>query len=166
MSILSPEPGLLFWMLLTFGIVFFILAKYGFPIIIKSIDKRKAFIAKGIEDAQKAEAQLAQAQQAYDGMIREAQLKRDSILREAAEQKERMLSDARELSLAEGRRLTELAKKDAEAEKQKAIRSFHNEIAFLSVQMSEQILRKKLESNEEQKTLIDRFLDEIDDKQL
>jgi F-type H+-transporting ATPase subunit b len=166
MSILSPEPGLLFWMLLTFGIVFFVLAKFGFPIIIKSIDERKAFITKGLEDARKSEEQLAMAQQTCDGMVKDAQSKKDSILREAAELKERMLNEARELSLAEGRRLTELAKKDAEAEKQKSIRSFHNEIAFLSVQMSEQILRRELQDSEEQKALIDRFLNEMDDKHL
>jgi len=166
MSILSPEPGLLFWMLLTFGIVFFILAKFGFPFIVKSIDERKAFIAKGIEDAKKSEEQLAAAQLTCDGLISEAQSRKDSILREAAEQKERMLSEARELSLAEGRRLTELARRDAETEKQKAIRSLHNEVAFLSVQMSEQILRKELEDSDEQKALIDRFLSDLDDKTL
>lgn len=166
MSILTPEPGLLFWMLLVFGIVFFVLAKFGFPIIVKAIDERKALIAKGIEDARKAEEQLATAQQTCDQLIREAKAKKDAILREAAELKERMINEAREQSLAEGRRLTELARKDAEAEKQKAVRSLHNEIAFLSVQLSEQILRRELSESREQKDLIDRYLEELEDKSL
>ncbi len=166
MSILTPEPGLLFWMLLTFGIVFFVLAKFGFPIIVKSIDERKALIAKGLEDARKAEEQLAVAQQTCDQLISEARAKKDTILREAAEHKERMISEAREISLAEGRRLTELARKDAEAEKQKAVRSLHNEVASLSVRLSEQILRRELAESKEQKALIDRFLDELEEKPL
>lgn len=166
MSLLTPELGLLFWMLLTFGIVFFVLAKFGFPIIVKSIEERKAFITKSIEDARKSEEKLATVQREIDTLLQDAQTRKDSILREAAEKKERIMVEARDLSLAEGRRLSELAKKEAEAEKQKAMRSFHNEIAFLSVQMSELLLRRELKGSDEQKALIDRFLDEMDDKQL
>lgn len=166
MSILTPELGLVFWMLLTFGIVFFVLAKFGFPTIVKSIEKRKDFITKSIEDAKKTEEKMATVQQECDMMVQDAQNTKDTILREAAEKKERMLSEAREESLAEGRRLAELAKKEAESEKQKAMRSLHNEMAALSVQMSEILLKKELENNEEQKALMDKFFDEIDDKQL
>jgi F-type H+-transporting ATPase subunit b len=166
MSILNPEFGLLFWMLLTFSIVFFILAKFGFPVILKSIEARKAFIEKGVEDAKKAEDQLAMAQQTCNAMIKEAQAKKDVILREAAVQKERLLSEARELSLSEGRRLIEQAQSDAEAEKQKAMRSLHNEIAFLSVALSEKILRQELEKSVEQQAVIDRFMSELDNKSL
>lgn len=166
MSLLSPELGLLFWMLLTFGIVFIILAKYGFPVIVKSIDQRKAVIAKGLEDARKSEEQLKVAQQTCNDLINEAQMKKDAILREAAELKERMIGEAREKSLAEGLRLTEQAKKDAAAEKDRALRSLHNEVAALSVQLSEQILRRELEESAEQKALIERFLIELDDKAL
>jgi F-type H+-transporting ATPase subunit b len=166
MSLLSPELGLLFWMLLTFGIVFIILAKYGFPVIVKSIDQRKAVIAKGLEDARKSEEQLKVAQQTCNDLINEAQMKKDAILREAAELKERMIGEAREKSLAEGLRLTEQAKKDAAAEKDRALRSLHNEVAALSVQLSEQILRRELEESAEQKALIERFMIELDDKAL
>lgn len=166
MSILTPELGLLFWMLLTFCIVFFVLAKFGFPVITKSIDKRKDFIAKSLEDAKKSEEKLATVQQQCDTLIRDAQNQKDAILREASEKKERIIAEARDMSLAEGRRFTELAKKEAEAEKQKAMRSLHNEMALISVQMSELLLRKKLEKSDEQKDLLDRFLNDMDDKQL
>lgn len=166
MSILTPELGLLFWMLLVFGIVFFVLAKFGFPVILKSVEERKAFITKSIEDARMSEEKLVTVQREIEEMLQDAQSKKDAILREAAEKKERILSEARDLSLEEGRRLIELAKIEAEAEKQKAMRSFHNEIAFLSVQMSELLLRNHLIDNNEQQALIDRFLSEMDDKKL
>lgn len=166
MSLLRPELGLLFWMLLTFGIVFIILAKYGFPVIVKSIDQRKEVIAKGLEDARKSEVQLKMAQQTCSDLISEAQMKKDAILREAAELKERMIGEAREKSLAEGLRLTEQAKKEASAEKDKAMRSLHNEVAALSVQLSEQILRRELEESVEQSALIERFMVELDNKAL
>jgi F-type H+-transporting ATPase subunit b len=166
MSILTPEPGLVFWMLLVFGIVFFVLAKFGFPVITKSIDKRKDFIAKALEDAKKSEEKLVTVQQQCDLLIQDAQNQKDAILREASEKKERIMSEARDQSLAEGRRLAELAKMEAEAEKQKAMRSLHNEMALVSVQMSELILRRELKESDEQKALIDRFLSEMDDKQL
>lgn len=166
MSLLSPELGLLFWMLLTFGIVFIILAKYGFPVIIKSLDRRKEMIAKGLEDARKSEEQLKVAQQTCDDLINEAMMKKDAILREAAELKERMIGEAREKSLTEGLRLTELARKEAAAEKDRALRGLHNEVAALTVQLSEQVLRRKLEDSAEQKALIERLMVELDDKEL
>lgn len=166
MSLLTPELGLLFWMLLTFGIVFFVLAKFGFPIIIKSVEERKDRINKALEDAKKTEEKLVTVQHEIDNMLQEARNEKDSILREAAERKERILAEARELSVSEGRRLTELARIEAEAEKQKAMRSLHNEMAVISVQMSEMLLRKQLQESDEQKSLIDRFLNDLDDKQL
>lgn len=62
MSLLTPDSGLLFWMILSFGIVLVILSKYGFPVIIKAIEERKAFIEKSMENARKANEQLSDIQ--------------------------------------------------------------------------------------------------------
>ena len=59
MSLLLPDSGLLFWMFLSFGIVFVILAKYGFPVIIKMVEGRKTYIDQSLEVAREANAQLS-----------------------------------------------------------------------------------------------------------
>ena len=58
MSLLTPDPGLLFWMLISFGIVFFVLAKFGFPVIVKMVEDRKAYIDQSLEAAKQANERL------------------------------------------------------------------------------------------------------------
>lgn len=59
MGLLTPDPGLLFWMIIVFGVVFFVLAKYGFPVIIKMVEDRKAYIDNSLKAAREANEQLA-----------------------------------------------------------------------------------------------------------
>ena len=72
MSLLTPDSGLLFWMILSFGIVLVILSKYGFPVIIKAIEERKAFIEKSMENARKANEQLSDIQKEAEKILAEA----------------------------------------------------------------------------------------------
>ena len=58
MSLLTPDSGLLFWMIVSFGIVFVILSKYGFPVIVKAIEQRKAYIDNSLETARRPEGSL------------------------------------------------------------------------------------------------------------
>ena len=60
MGLLTPDPGLLFWMVITFGVVFFILAKYGFPVILKTVEDRKAYIDNSLKAAREANEQAGQ----------------------------------------------------------------------------------------------------------
>ena len=69
MSLLLPDSGLLFWMLLSFGIVFVVLAKYGFPIIIKMVDGRKTYIDQSLEVAREANAQLAKLKEQGEALV-------------------------------------------------------------------------------------------------
>ena len=62
MGLLTPEPGLIFWMIIIFGVVFFLLAKYGFPVIIKMVDDRKAYIDNSLKAAREANEKLANIQ--------------------------------------------------------------------------------------------------------
>ena len=62
MSLLTPDSGLLFWMIVSFGIVFVILSKYGFPVIVKAIEQRKAYIDNSLETARQANERLARSQ--------------------------------------------------------------------------------------------------------
>mgnify|MGYP000436744357 CR=1 FL=1 len=69
MSLLTPDSGLLFWMIVSFGIVFAILSKYGFPVIIKAVEQRKAYIDNSLETARQANEQLANIQAEEPGYL-------------------------------------------------------------------------------------------------
>ena len=53
-AILTPDLGLLFWMLLAFAVVFFVLAKYGFPAITGMVEERKKYIDESLKKAHEA----------------------------------------------------------------------------------------------------------------
>ena len=83
MSLLTPDSGLLFWMIVSFGIVFVILSKYGFPVIIKAVEQRKAYIDNSLETARQANEQLANIQAEGARILAEAKEKQNAILKEA-----------------------------------------------------------------------------------
>lgn len=161
MGLLTPDPGLLIWMLITFGVVFFILAKYGFPVVIKMVDERKAYIDNSLKAAREANEQLANVKQESEKVLAQAREEQSRILSEAAATRDRIIKDAQERAQREGQRLMDEVKKQIETEKESAIRDIRRQVAVLSVGIAEKIMRNKLADEKEQTELIDRMLDEM-----
>ena len=161
MGLLTPDPGLLFWMLVTFGVVFFLLAKYGFPIIIKAVEGRKAYIDNSLKSAREANEQLANVKQESEKILAQAREEQNRILSEAAVTRDRIIKDAQDRATVEGQRLMAEVKKQIETEKESAIRDIRRQVAVLSVGIAEKIMRGKLADEKEQNALIDRMLDEM-----
>ena len=161
MGLLTPDPGLLFWMLVTFGVVFFLLAKYGFPIIIKAVEDRKAYIDNSLKSAREANEQLANVKLESEKILAQAREEQNRILSEAAVTRDRIIKDAQDRATVEGQRLMAEVKKQIETEKESAIRDIRRQVAVLSVGIAEKIMRGKLADEKEQNALIDRMLDEM-----
>lgn len=166
MSLLIPDTGLLFWMALVFIIVLAILWKWGFPVIIKMVNDRKAYIDDSLQKAHEANEKLANIRIESESMLQEAREKQALILKEAADTRDAIVLKAQDKAKDEGTRLLSEAKAEIDSEKQNAIREIRAQVAELSVQIAEKILRKKLDSDEKQMDMIDRLLDEVsvDDK--
>ncbi len=162
MSLLTPEPGLLFWMLISFGMVLFVLMKYGFPIILKMVEKRKTYIEESLLSAQKAHEELANVKQTSEELLARTRQEQATILKETSHLRDQMMEKAQDDARKEADKMIDDARKQIEAEKEKALRSIRDEAAILSLNLSEKILREKLGTKEEQMALIDRLLDEID----
>ncbi|MDL2290112.1 F0F1 ATP synthase subunit B [Paludibacteraceae bacterium OttesenSCG-928-F17] len=160
MSLLTPEPGLLFWMLLSFGIVFFILAKYGFPVIVKMVDKRKAYIDESLESAKAANAQLADIKKESERILDVAHEEESKILKEAQEMRIKMIDDAKKQASLEAAKMINDARVAVEKEKEKAMRDIHNEIASFSIDIAEKVLRRNLDDRDAQQELIDKLVQE------
>ena len=161
MGLLTPDPGLLFWMIVTFGVVFFILAKYGFPVILKMVEDRKAYIDNSLKAAREANEQLANVKQESEKILAQAREEQNRILSEAAVTRDRIIKDAQDRATVEGQRLMAEVKKQIETEKESAIRDIRRQVAVLSVGIAEKIMRGKLADEKEQNALIDRMLDEM-----
>ena len=160
-SILTPDLGLLFWMLLAFLVVFFVVAKFGFPAIIDMVENRKRYIDESLQKAHEASARLANIQKEGECMLQEARQKQAQLLKEAAETRDAIVSQAQEKAREEGARLLSEAKAEIESQKQAAISDIRAQVAELSVKVAEKILRKELSSEAKQMETIDRLLDEI-----
>lgn len=161
MGLLTPDPGLVFWMIITFGVVFVLLAKYGFPVIIKAVEGRKAYIDNSLKAAREANEQLANVKLEGEKILAQAREEQNRILNEAAVTRDRIVKDAQNKAVAEGQRLMSEIKKQIETEKESAIRDIRRQVAVLSVEVAEKVMRSKLSDAKEQNALIDRMLDEM-----
>ncbi|MBQ5887676.1 MAG: F0F1 ATP synthase subunit B [Bacteroidaceae bacterium] len=160
MSLLLPDAGLLFWMLLAFGVVFLVLYKYGFPVITSMIDARKQYIDDALDEAKEAKAKLAGVEEECNALVNEARENQAKILREAVVAKEQIISEARDKAAAETEMMISEAKKQIERERDEALNSIRTEVAKLSIAIAEKIVRKELEEGDRQQRYIDELVDE------
>lgn len=161
MSLLLPDTGLLFWMLLSFGVVFVVLARYGFPVITKMVEGRKTYIDQSLEMARQANAQLARLKEEGDALVAAANKEQGRILREAMHERDKIIVEARMQAEAAAQKELNEAKRQIQQEKEEAIRDIRRQVAVLSVDIAEKIIRKNLDENQEQMDMIDRMLDDM-----
>ena len=161
MDLLIPDSGLLFWMTVVVLIVFVILRKAGFPVITKMIEDRKAFIDESLKKAHEANEKLANIQKEGESILQDAREKQAAILREAAETRDAIVEKAQDKAREEGARLLSDAKAQIESEKKNAIREIRGQVAELSVQIAEKVLKAKLSDDKAQMDMINRLLDEV-----
>lgn len=159
-SILTPDFGLLFWMLLAFLIVFFLMAKYGFPIITKMVEDRKNYIDESLQKAHEANERLAGIQQESERLLAEARAKQAEILAQAKATGDSIVSEARNKAQADGAKLLQEAKAQIATEKENALRDIRQTVADLSIVIAEKVVRQKLANNDEQQALIEQMLNE------
>ena len=138
MSLVTPDIGLVFWMVVIFGVVFFLLAKFGFPVITNAVRKRTEHIEDSLKAAQQARLRL----------------------QEASRTREEILSSAREQAQTEAAEILRSAREEIKAEKESAMQEIRSEVSSLSVAVAEKILRKELDSTPEQISLLERFAEE------
>lgn len=161
MSLITPDFGLFFWMAIVFIIVLAILWKWGFPTIVNMVNSRKEFIDDSLRKAHEANERLANIQKEGEAMLQNAREKQAQILKDAAETRDEIVVKAQEKATNEGSRLLNEAKAEIEVEKQNAIRDIRTQVAEISVQVAEKIVREKLSSDESQMELINKLLNDI-----
>lgn len=163
MSLITPEFGLFFWMCLVFGVVYLILSKKGFPVIVKMVNDRKTYIDESLKKAHDANEQLANIEKKGEAILQEAREKQALILQEATKTRDAIVEKAQEKAREESARLLAEAKAEIEAEKQNAIRGIKTQVAELSVLVAEKILREQLSDSSKQMNMIDKLLVNISD---
>ena len=161
MNLMLPDSGLLFWMTIIFAIVFFVLAKFGFPVITGMVEKRTKRIDDAIGAAREAESKLMGLASQQEKMIEEARAEHDRILKEAAAERDRLIAAAQEQARDEAGKIMEETRERIRQEKEAALRDIRREVAVLSVSIAEKVVRKELSTDAGQQDLVDRIFDEL-----
>lgn len=161
MDLMLPDTGLLFWMTVIFGLVLFILAKFGFPLITGMVENRNKRINDSLEAARTAEQAIAHLKEEQDRIIAETRAEQNRLMQEAAAERDRMISQAQDQARAEAQKIMEDAKVRISQEKEAAMKELRNEVAKMSLAIAEKVVRKDLSSDTAQKNLVDKLVDEI-----
>ena len=163
-SILTPDFGLLFWMLVAFVALFLLLAKFGFPAITNAVEARKNFIDESLQNARAANEKLAGIQAESEKVLREAREKQAEILKEAAETRNAIVAEAKSQAAEEGAKLLAEAKKQIQVEKANALLDIRAQVADLSMQVAEKLVGRELEKSDAQTSYINDILDDVERK--
>jgi F-type H+-transporting ATPase subunit b len=155
-----PDIGLLFWMTLSFGVVFFILAKFGFPVIIGAVDKRTSYIEASLEEAREAEEKLATINKQAEDIVAKAHGERSVILNEAHAIKTKIVGEAKEAAEVEARRRLNRVVAEIEEVRSKALEHLREQVADISVKIAGKVVGEELQGDEKHLKLITRILDE------
>lgn len=164
MELITPDFGLLFWMTLAFGIVFFILAKFAFPVINGMLKKREEEINNALELAERTHKEMEQLQANNEQLLQQAKEERMKMLNEAKQLSDKFIEEAKTKANEEKDRIIENAKEIIEHEKMAATTEIKNQIADISIKVAEKIIAKKLDSDKEQLDYINRLLEEIEER--
>ena len=161
MELMLPDTGLLFWMTIIFGLVVFILAKFGFPLITGMVEKRNKRIEDSLEAARVAEEAIAHLKEEQDRIVAETRAEQSRLMQEAAAERDRMIAQAQDQARAEAQKIMDDAKVRINQEKELAMKELRNEVAKMSIAIAEKVVRKDLSSDSSQKELVDKLVDEV-----
>jgi len=162
MDLVTPGIGMIFWTTLFFLIVLFVLGKFAWPSILSAVRARNESIRKSLESAKKAREEMANLQADNERILAEAKAERDAMLKDARDVKEAIMTEAREKAAEDASKLLKSAKEAIKNEKLAAINEIKEQIATLSIEIAEKVLRQTLSAEKEQKKLVDKLIDDID----
>ena len=162
MELFTPDFGLIFWMFVSFAILFFILWKFAWPAIIKGIDSRAELIDKGFEYAQNAKEQLDDASRQAEALIAEARRRQADMMREADKIKTQLIEQARAAAQAEAQRVMDGAKEQIQQQQKQAELQFRNQVSEFALQIAGKVVKTSLADDKAQKQLVNTLLDEIE----
>lgn len=160
MELVKPGIGLIFWMTLSFGIVLFLLAKFAWKPIMAALREREESITNALGAAKQAREEMAALNTDNQRLINEAKAQRDQLLKEAREAKDAIINEAKSQATVEADRLIAIGKEAIENQKMAAITELQNQVAAMSIEIAERILRSELANDEKQKALMSQLLKE------
>ena len=161
MELVTPELGLVFWTTLSFLILMFLLGKFAWKPILGAINEREISIENALMKAEAAKEEMARLTSENESLLRDARAERDIILQEARKLKDKIVGEAKEAAQEEGAKMIEKARLEINMQKALAIADVKNQVASLSLEIAEKVLRKQFEDASKQDALVTELLKEV-----
>ncbi len=161
MELIKPAIGLVFWMIVTFAIIFLILKKYAWKPILDMIKEREEGIEKALKSADDALETMRELKSSNEKILAEARAEKDIILKDARDTKDAIINEAKAKAKVEADRMVAQAREAIQTEKLAAITELKAQVATLSIDIAEKILKEQLSSEEKQKTLTSNLVKEV-----
>ncbi|MCI9285141.1 MAG: F0F1 ATP synthase subunit B [Muribaculaceae bacterium] len=164
MELFTPDFGLIFWMFVSFAILFVILWRWGWPAIMKGVSDRADLIDKGVEYAQNAKEQLDHAREEADKHIADARRQQAEMLREADKMKSQIIEEARNEARQAAKKEMDAARASIEQERKAAQDQFRNEVSSFALDIAQKVVRNQLKEDKAQEQLVSSLLDDMEKK--
>jgi len=155
---LSVSIGTVVWSSIAFLIVLFLLAKLAWKPILASIKEREESIDDALKSASKAREEMANLTKSNEALLNEARAERDAMLKDARETKDTIIAESKDRAEVEYNKILSSAQDAIRQEKSAAIAEIKEQVATLSIEIAERVIREELKSDEKQKQLIDKYL--------
>jgi F-type H+-transporting ATPase subunit b len=160
-GLLSVSVGTVFWASIAFIAVLVILKKMAWGPILQTLEEREQGIANALKQAELAKEEMASLKSGNEQLLKEAREERDRILKDAKEIGDKMRAEAKSRAAQDGAALLANAQREIETQKKAAIQELKNQVASLSIQIAEQLVKDKLSDAEKQNALNSKLIDEL-----
>lgn len=161
MELVKPQFGLIIWMTISFLVLLFLLGKFAFPMILKSLKEREDSIVEALNSAAKAKEEMTALKADNEKLLMQARAERDLMMKEARDTKDAIIAEAKNKAQAEGNRIMTAARESINNEKNAAIAELKNQVASMSIEIAEKILRQELSHETKQKSLMDNLMNDV-----
>ncbi|MEK6152802.1 F0F1 ATP synthase subunit B [Flavobacteriaceae bacterium 3-367] len=161
MDLIKPEIGLIFWTALTFAILLFVLRKFAWKPILGAVGDREDSIKKALAEAENARKEMQNLQADNERILKEARAEREAMLKDARDMKNKIVSDAKELAQVEADKMIQQAQATIESEKKAAVTDIKNQVANLSLEIAEKVIKEQLSNKDKQLQLVESMLGDI-----
>ena len=164
MELFTPELGLVFWMFVTFALLFGLLAKFAWPAVVKMLEERAELIDKGVVYAQNAKEQLDNAKAEAAEYVAEAKKQQAEMLREADKMKTQIIEEAKAAASVEAKKVMDAANLAIEQARKASEAQLRQEVSAFALGIAEKVVRQNLASDSAQTGLVDKLLNEVENK--
>ena len=160
MDLVTPDVGLLFWTFISFAILFFVLKKFAWKPIVGTVNDREQSIKDALASAENAKKQMQNLTADNERILKEARAEREMMIKEARDLKTKMISDAKEETKATTDKMIIQAQEAIENEKKSAMADLKNQVASLSVEIAEKVIKGELSNKDKQLKIVEDMLGE------